>query len=98
MRECLERTPFFTSTYLHIATQPHFTDQGYLLVVPLDRLLGDSRYKESLSGLTRALELSLGETVKGSDVTAVERDLLLRFRDARLFEPSTSRAPDSWVL
>lgn len=46
------------------------------LAVPINRLFGDICYKESLFGMTYILELSLGETVKGSNVIAIEKELL----------------------
>lgn len=44
--------------------------------MPINRLFGDICYKESLFGMTYILELSLGETVKGSNVIAIEKELL----------------------
>lgn len=78
-------SPYF---HLYIVVQPHFIDRGYLLAMPLGRLLGNNRYKEFLPDLTCVLELLLGEVIRRPDMTAVEKKFLLQFLDTRLLEPS----------
>lgn len=41
----------------------------------LDKLLEDNRYKQSLLDLSRVLELSLKDAIRGPNVTAIERNL-----------------------
>lgn len=53
-----------------------FHRPGLSTSATFDGLLGDSRYKESPSGMSRVLQLSLREVIKGPDVTTVEKDLI----------------------
>lgn len=66
---------FFISTYFYIGAQPYFINWGYPLAMFLDKLLEDNRYKQSLLDLSRVLELSLKDAIRGPNVTAIERNL-----------------------
>lgn len=67
---------FFTLIYLYIVTPKLFAYQSYLPIVPSDGLLGDNRYRKSPYDIVRVQELLLGETVRGLNVTVIERNLL----------------------
>lgn len=65
-----------------------------MLAIFLDRLLGDKLWEGSPPDLTRVLELSFEEAVKGPDVIDAERDLL-QFLDAQLLESLIAQVPPS---
>lgn len=53
-----------------------FCNHNPFLIMPFDRLLGDNRYRESPYNMSHVQELLLGEAIKGSDLTVMERNLL----------------------
>lgn len=75
MIECLVPYLNFPS-YSNSATLPR---SRLSLAMPLGRLLGDRRYKESSPGVIHVLELLLEETIRRLDVTTIEKESFRRF-------------------
>lgn len=56
--------------------------------MPFVGLLGDNRCRESLRDMSRVQEWSLGEAIRGPDVTVIERNFL--------YGPQAPASSDSW--
>lgn len=60
---------------LYIGSLMFLANQAYSPIMPFGGLLGDSRYIEFSPDIPRVQELSLGEAIRGSDVSTVEKNL-----------------------